>query len=286
MPGRVVRRARALLRRGAAEAELEQEVRYHLERQIELNVRAGMSPREARRAALRDFGGVERAKEECRDARGVRLIEDLWQDLRYCARALAKRPGFTLVAVLTLALGIGASTAIFSAVNPILFEPLPYPNAERIVSIWDFGAGGAQLPVTFGTFSEVSERSRSFDALAVMKAWQPNVTGGEPERLEGQRVSADYFRVLGVLPAVGRNFDASEDEPGARNAVVLSDALWRRRFGGDASVVGREHVMAGTDCGFGTFAGFGPVDPDVAYLKLRSLADGAAIASNKLWGRH
>ncbi|HYO62493.1 MAG TPA: ABC transporter permease [Pyrinomonadaceae bacterium] len=240
MPSRVVKRARALLRRGAAEAELDQEVRYHLESQIELNVRAGMSPEEARRAALRDFGGVERAKEECRDARGVRLVEDLWQDLRYCARTLAKRPGFTLVAVLTLALGIGASTAIFSAVNPILFEPLPYPNAERIVSIWDFGAGGAQLPVTFGTLREVSERSRTFDALAVMRAWQPTVTGGEPERLEGQRVSADYFRVLGVLPAVGRGFDPPEDEPGGRNAVVLGDALWRRRFGGDASVVGRE----------------------------------------------
>ncbi len=224
----------------AGNGELAKELESHLEMHIEDNLRAGMIPREARRQALIKLGGLTQTKEECRRRRGFPMLHDLIQDLRYGVRTLLKSPGFTLAAVVTLALGVGASTAIFSAFDPILFEPLPYPHAERIVSVWDFRAGGAPLHVTFGTFREVSERARSFDALAAMKAWQPTVTGGEPERLEGQRVSADYFRVLGVLPAVGRGFDPPEDEPGARNAVVLGDALWHRRFGGDAAVVGRE----------------------------------------------
>lgn len=226
--------------RWRAEEELAEEIRIHLELEIEQNVEAGMSPEEARKAALRAFGNVTLSKEDSRTVWGFSSLETLWQDLRYGLRTLRRNPGFTLAAVLTLALGIGATTAIFSALNPILFEPLPYPHAERIVSVWDFRADGAPLPVTFGTFREVSARARSFDALAAMKAWQPTVTGGEPERLEGQRVSADYFRVLGVLPAVGRGFEPPEDEPGGRNVVVLGDALWRRRFSGDAAVVGRE----------------------------------------------
>jgi putative ABC transport system permease protein len=233
----VVRR----LDRRRAEEEMAEEIRTHLELEIERNVGAGMSPGEARHAALRAFGSPALSKEDSRTVWGFSSIETLWQDLSYGLRVLRKNPGFTVVAVVTLALGVGASTAIFSAVNPILFEPLPYPHSERIVSAWDFDAGGAQLPVTFGTFREVSERARSFDALAAMKAWQPTVTiGGEPERLEGQRVSADYFRVLGVPPAAGRGFEPPEDEPGGRNVVVLGEALWRRRFGGAAAVVGRE----------------------------------------------
>ena len=208
---------------------------------VEENIRGGMTPEEALHAARRQFGNQTLLREVSREVWGFNALETLIRDLRYGVRALRKNPGFTLAAVLTLGLGIGATTAIFSALNPILFEPLPYPHAERIVSVWDFRAGGAPLQVTFGTFREVSERARSFDALAAMNAWQPTVTGGgEPERLEGQRVSADYFRVLGVLPAVGRDFDPPEDEPGGRNVVVLGDALWRRRFGGDAAVVGRE----------------------------------------------
>ena len=131
-------------------------------------------------------------------------------------------------------------TTIFSAVNPILFEPLPYPHADRVAMIWDRGRDGARLDVTFGTFRELQERSRSFEALAVMKPWQPTMTGAsQPERLDGQRVSERYFRALGMAPIMGRDFSSSDDRPGAPPVVIISDGLWRRQFGGDPSVVGR-----------------------------------------------
>jgi putative ABC transport system permease protein len=244
MLGRLARRLRALLFGGTLDDELDEELRYHLEREIEQNVRAGMRPKEARYAALKSFGGLERAREECREARGVRFIGDLWQDLRYGTRVLRKKPGFTLVAVVTLALGLGASTAIFSAVNPILFEPLPYPQASRVMMIWDRQDEGSRLELTFGTYRELVERTRSFDALAVMVPWQPTTTaGGRPERLEGQRVSASYFRALGVRPTLGRDFRDDEDVSNGPNVVILSDGLWRRRFGGDGAIIGRQITL-------------------------------------------
>jgi putative ABC transport system permease protein len=171
-------------------------------------------------------------------------MNSLWQDLRYGVRMLMKQPGFTIVAVVTLALGIGASTAIFSAVNPILFEPLPYPHAGRITMIWDLGVDGSRVDVTFGTYRELESRSRSFEAIAVMKPWQPTIIGAaKPERLDGQRVSASYFRVLGVSPALGRDFQAYEDQFNGPNVVILSNGLWQRRFGGDGTIVGRQITL-------------------------------------------
>src|SRR5574341_1384074 len=176
-----------------------------------------------------------------------RLEDEMFQDLRYGARMLLKNPGFALIAVFTLSLGIGASTAIFSAVNPILFEPLPYPQADRVTMIWDFGPGGARAEVTFGSYRELVERSRSFDALAVMRAWQPTITGpAEPERIEGQRVSASYFRVLGAPPALGRGFDAADDRPSGPKVAILSDRLWQRRFGGGAEIIGGQIMLDDT----------------------------------------
>src|SRR5215475_10981570 len=170
-----------------------------------------------------------------------RLEDEMFQDLRYGLRMLLKAPGFTLIAVFTLALGIGASTAIFSAVNPILFEPLPYPESDRMVMIWEKRKDGGRIESTFGAYRAFVERSRSFDARAVMKPWQPTITGADqPERLEGQRVSASYFRALGVSPAIGRDFLESEDQLNGPNVAILSDALWRRRFGGDGAIIGRQ----------------------------------------------
>jgi predicted permease len=171
-------------------------------------------------------------------------MQTLWQDLRYGARMLWGKPGFTLVAALTLALGIGASAAIFSVVNPILFEPLPFPQAGRIAMIWDHGPGGSRQDVTFGAYRELARRSRSFDALAVMRSWQPTLTGSaEPERLDGQRVSASYFRVFGIPPGLGRDFDSSDDRPGGPKVAIITDNLWRRRFGGDGAIIGRQITL-------------------------------------------
>jgi len=173
-----------------------------------------------------------------------RWEDDMVQDIRFAVRMLLQKPAFTLIAVFTLALGIGASTAIFSAVNPILFEPLPYPNADRIITVWDFGNNGGRAHVTFGSYRELLERSRSFDAMAVMRVWQPTLTGqAQPERFDGQRVSASYFRALGVSPARGSDFQESDDLPNARAVAIISDGLWRRRFSEDAAIIGKQVTL-------------------------------------------
>jgi len=165
----------------------------------------------------------------------------MFQDLRYGARMLRKNPSFTLIAVLTLALGIGASTAIFSVVNPILFESLPYPHADRLAVVWEERKDGGRIESTFGAYRAFVERSHSFDSLAVMKAWQPTLLGEtEPERLEGQRVSASYFGTLGVSPLLGRDFLPADDVLNGPNVAIISEGLWRRRFSGDREIIGRQ----------------------------------------------
>src|ERR1700682_5454991 len=173
------------------EEQLEKELRFHLEQHATDLIARGHDPEEARRQARLALGGPEQVKEECRDVRGTRWLEDLWQDFRYALRILRQRPGFTAVSVITLALGIGAGTAIFSAVNPILFEPLPYPYPSRVMAIWEMRRDGPRSYPTFGIYRELVERNGSFDAPAVMKPWQPTMTSAaQPERFEGQQVSA------------------------------------------------------------------------------------------------
>ena len=165
------------------------------------------------------------------------------QDLRYALRQLRKSPAFTVVAVLVIALGIGATTAIFSAVNPILFEPLPYPQAGRLMMIWDIFQG-ARSEVTFHTYRELVQRSRSFEAIAVMEPWQPTMTSAaQPERFDGQSVSASYFRVLGVSPMLGRDFQRADNQFRGPKVVILSQGLWQRRFGGDRTIIGRQVTL-------------------------------------------
>lgn len=175
-------------------------------------------------------------------------METLFQDIRYALRQLRRTPGFACTAVVILALGIGGTTAIFSTLKPILFEPLPYPHASRIMMIWYVGEDGSRSPQTFHTYRELSERSRSFDTLSVMKPWQPTLNGADhPERLDGQQVSAGYFRTLGVLPVLGRDLQPSDDVHNGPKVVVLSNGLWRRRFGGDSTIVGREIKLDDTN---------------------------------------
>jgi putative ABC transport system permease protein len=168
------------------------------------------------------------------------------QDFRYAWRQLRKSPGFACTAVVILALGIGGTTAIFSTINPILFEPLPYPTAHRIMMIWYAGEDGSRIPQTFHTYRELVERSRTLDAIAVVKPWQPTLTGGEqPERFDGQQVSAGYLRTLGVSPALGRDFQAADDALHGPKVVILGDGLWRRRFGGDTTIIGQQVKLDG-----------------------------------------
>ncbi len=178
---------------------------------------------------------------KCAATAGRTSSSTFFADLRHGARQLRRAPGFTAVTVFTLALGIGATTTIFSAVNPILFRALPYPHAERILSIYDAGDGGAHRMGTFATYTELAARNHTLDAIAVMKPWQPTLTGsGEPERLEGQRVSASYFRVLGIAPAIGPGPRAHPTTGStAPPSSLLSDELWRRRFNADPAIVGR-----------------------------------------------
>jgi len=235
---------RATLRRSRMESEMDAELQFHIEAYTEDLVRSRVAREEAMRCARIAFGGIESVKEQGREARGVNLVESLVQDLRYGASNMLRTPGFTAITVLTLALGIGATTAIFSVVNPILFESLPYPNAERIMMISEFGPDSSRSRVAFHTYRELAERSRSFETVAVTKIWQPTlVTAREPERFDGQFVSAGYFHALGITPFLGRDFELSDDRFHGPHVVILSDALWRRRFGGDAAIIGRQITL-------------------------------------------
>ena len=223
-------RLRSLFRRAQVEQELDEELRYHLDRQIEEYLSKGMTEEAARYATLRAMGGVERRKEECRDMRNVRWIEDLMQDVRYSLRTLRKSPGFTAVATLMLALGIGANTAIFSVVNAVLLRSLPYQDPDRLVM------------VSFAErrFLEWRDQAKAFEQIAAYQIHTADLTGnGEPERLAAGYVSANLFATLGVAPALGRAFTPAEDTVCSAPVVILSDGLWRRRFDGDPQVIGQ-----------------------------------------------
>ena len=244
-------RVRALFRREKVEAELADELRFHFEQQVEKFVRSGLTHQEAIRQTRLVFGGTDQVKEECRDARGVSFLEILLQDVRFGLRILRKMPGFTVVAVLTLALGIGASTAVFSAVNTILLKPLPYPNPERIVMLWWkapilLADAADQFPWRKQDFARFSLAAKSFQSIGAFKSDFFNLVGsGEPTRLDGLRASAGFFPALGLVPALGRAFTPEEDQPGHEFEVILSDELWRDRFGSDTGILGRAITLNG-----------------------------------------
>jgi len=234
-----------LFQKEKTEKQLDAELRFHLERQIAESVAAGISPEEARRSATLSFGGLEPVKEDCREARRANAIEIFTQDVHYGLRLLRKNPGFSAVAVLTLALGIGASTAVFSVVNAILLKPLPYPNSERIVMPELVAPPGLTIGSEYFPWGQIQFRmltgdSHPFQAVGAFQSDSFNLTGsGDPAFLDGFRASAEFFPALGISPALGRAFTAEEDQPGHEYEVILSDRLWRERFGADRDILGR-----------------------------------------------
>lgn len=238
-------RLASVFRTGHREQEMAEELESHLEMQIEDNRRSGMTPQEARRQALIKLGGLEQTKEIYRDRLSLPFLETLFQDLRYGLRMLAKDPGFTLVAVVTLALGIAANSTIFSLVNGLMLRPPRIKDPGRVVAILTTepakgGYGWDQNPVSAPDFVAWREQSNSFDGMVASELNDFALTGeGEPERLVGMRVSADYFHVLGVDAALGRTFLPGEDQAGHAQLVILSHGLWQRRFASDPKVIGK-----------------------------------------------
>jgi predicted permease len=254
MPGRLWRRLRALLRRGELDRELDEELRYHLEREAELHAAGGMGPEEARRAALRDFGdsgGVTQSREQCREARGVRPVEDLRQDIVFGLRVLRRNPVFSLVAVATLALGVGANTALFSITNAVVFRPLPFAEAERLLTLWECSAKSeaARVIVSPANYLDWREQTRSFEEMGAYTEDFYNISEDDsrPERVAAANATPSLFRALGVRPVLGRTFLPEEGLSEAGRAVLLSHGLWRRRFGGDPSVVGKTVRLNGPE---------------------------------------
>jgi putative ABC transport system permease protein len=242
----LTRGLRVLTHRTAADQDVADEVQHYFEQAAAAHAERGLSPGEAARAARLELGSVLGVREQVRGYGWENAVETLLADLRFAVRRLRAEPVFTAVIVLTVALGIGATTAIFSAVNPILFEPLPYPEADRIAMIWEVHGDGSRNDGTFGMYRGLVERARSFGAIAVFKPWQPTMTGpDQPERIDGQRVSSGYFRCLGVAPGLGRDFQISDDRLHGPNVVILGDGLWRRRFGGDRHIIGRQIALDG-----------------------------------------
>jgi putative ABC transport system permease protein len=243
---RVRRGVRGLALRPVVEREAEDELQHYVTLAAAEHRTRGLSAADAARAARAEFGSLTSAREQMRGDGWEVAFERLAADIRFAARRLRSEPGFTALTVFTLALALGSTTAIFSAVSPILFESLPYPDARQLVAVSEIGRDGARVDGTFGMYSTLAARTRSLRALAAYRHWQPTVTGdGQPERLDGQRVNATWFDVLGIQPAAGRGFHPADDVRDGPRVVVITDALWRRRFGSDAAIVGSEIILDG-----------------------------------------
>jgi predicted permease len=234
-------RLRTLVRKNRVEYELGDELRFHLEKLTAEKVAQGMTENEAHYAALRELGGVEQIKEECRDMRRVNFIDDLREDLTFGLRQLRRNPGFTAVAVLTLALGIGANTAVFSVINTVLLRPLPYFHPDRVVSVQMSNPKrtGVTSAFSYPDFFDFRRENRVFEHMVTYHDNQFTLTGsGRPLHLDGELVSWDLFPLLGLQPALGRGFRPAEENPGM-HVVILSHKFWLSKFAGDARIVGR-----------------------------------------------
>jgi putative ABC transport system permease protein len=236
--------------RKAAKQEIDEELRFHIDQRTAENIAVGMSSEEAAREARKRFGNLQSVREQCRDFRRANFGETLAQDARFGLRMLRKNPGFATAAVLTLAIGIGANTAIFSVINGILFRPLPFPEPDRIVMLWGNSStlivGTQELPAEALDLPEWRAQTRSFEQIAAFRPSQADISGeGEPERLPGVQVTGNLFLLLGTKPMLGRTFTAEEEQPGTDKVAVISHALWMRRFGGDTNLLGQSITING-----------------------------------------
>jgi putative ABC transport system permease protein len=242
----LVARLRELFGNRRADRELDDEIETHLRLLTERFVRQGMTQEEAAWAARRQFGNITLLQEVNREMRGIRFIETLFQDLRYGVWMLRRSPNVTLIAVLTLALGIGANTAIFSVVNAVFLKTLPYPDPQRLVWIAEVVQGEEMNGAA--DYIHFQEQSQTFDHLAAFTSDPIYLTGrGEPEQLDSVGATTTLFPALGVAPQLGRAFTPEEDRPGGAPVVILSHALWQRRFGGDAGIIGQSLTLGGRD---------------------------------------
>jgi hypothetical protein len=230
-----------------ADREFDDEIETHLRLLTERYVRQGMTEEEAARAARRQFGNVTLLKEDHHEMRGFRIIETIFQDVRYGLWMLRRNPGFTFVAVLTLSLGIGANTAIFSVVNAVLLRSLPYYDPQRLVHVTGWGEVEEDGEISGAAdYIHWREQSQTFDHLVAYTTGQTYLTGrGEPEQLDAVRTTANLFPALGVTPQLGRAFTPDEDRPGGGLVAILSYAYWQRRFGGDPAIIGQSLTLDG-----------------------------------------
>jgi predicted permease len=248
MLSELLMRLRALFRRKSVEQDLDEELRFHFEQQVEKFVRAGMPMEEARRQARLAIGGEEQIKEECRDARGVRFLENVAQDVRFGLRTLRKSPGFAAVAILTLTLGIGVNTALFTIVHGVLMNPLPFPRADRLVNLWerDVLESGSFNVVSGGVFGDWQKQATGFEQMALIGEDTANLSGDGGALAESigiRECSYNLFSILGVQPALGRVFAEEEDRRGAPATTVLTNGLWKRRYGSDPTIVGKTILL-------------------------------------------
>jgi putative ABC transport system permease protein len=234
-------RLRSLFRRSRVEKELSDELRFHLEKLIQEKVAKGMTAEEAHYAALRELGGVEQIKEECRNMRRVSYIEDFVQDIRYGLRMLRKNPGVTAVAVVTLALGIGANTAIFS----VVYRPLRYRDANRLLVAWETLPDGGRSAVSAPTYLDWRDQDTCFDQLAAARTVSVSLSGKPTILVAGAYVTWNFFDTFGLRPELGRFFLAAEFSPGSESVVVLSHEIWQGHFGANAGIVGRSIRLDG-----------------------------------------
>jgi putative ABC transport system permease protein len=244
---RIKLRFRALLRKNEMDGELEEEMRSHLDRMIEQNIAQGMNPKDARFQALRDFGGLEQAKEQCRDARGIRFIEELTHDVRYGARILVKQPGFTLIAIITLALGIGTNTAIFSVINALILNPPSIAEPESVAAIWRTPKDKRiESYVSYLELQDWRAKNQSFEAIA---GYKPNgftlLDESQAKRIQGMRVTANFLSLLKVKLLRGRDFQFEEEKRGAQPVAIISYQYWQNRLGGNEEALGQELSLNG-----------------------------------------